>query len=123
MSRRELTDAQWHRIEPLIPGTDRTRGRNGRDNRLFVDGILWLARTGSHWRELPPEFGRWNSIYQRFNRWCRSQVWENLFHALRDDPDFEYVLVDSTIVRAHQHAAGAQKKGLKLRRWGARKED
>jgi len=127
MDRQELSDIVWSRMEPHLPGKASDPGRSGRDNRLFVEAILWLARSGAHWRVLPGEFGKWNSIYQRFNRWCRDGVWERLFKALSHDPDFEYVLVDSTIVRAHQHSAGAQKKpvdpkiGLKLTHWGGQK--
>lgn len=116
MDRQELSDALWERIEPHLPGKASDPGRTGRDNRLFVEAILWLARSGAHWRVLPTEFGKWNSVYQRFNRWCREGVWERLFHALADTPDWDYVLVDSTIIRAHQHSAGAPKRGLKLTR-------
>jgi transposase len=127
MDRQELNDGVWSRIEPYLPGKASDPGRTGRDNRLFVEAILWLARSGAHWRVLPSEFGKWNSVYQRFNRWCRDGVWERLFEALSHDPDFEYILIDSTIVRAHQHSAGAQKKpvdpkiGLKLTHWGGQK--
>jgi len=127
MDRQELSDNVWARIEPHLPGKESDPGRSGRDNRLFVEAILWLARSGAHWRVLPGTFGKWNSVYQRFNRWCRDGVWERLFEALSHDPDFEYVLVDSTIVRAHQHSAGAQKKpvdpkiGLKLTHLGGQK--
>lgn len=116
MDRRELSDAMWERMEPLLPGKASDPGRTGRDNRLFVEAVLWLARSGAHWRVLPTEYGKWNSIYQRFNRWCREGVWERLFNSLADAPDWDYVLVDSTIIRAHQHSAGAPKKGLKLTR-------
>lgn len=116
MDRQELSDRTWSLVAPHLPGKASDPGRSGRDNRLFVEAIFWLARSGAHWRVLPAEFGKWNSVYQRFNRWCRDGVWDRLFKALADQPDFEYVLVDSTIVRAHQHSAGAQKKGLKLTR-------
>jgi transposase len=112
--RRELTDVQWSRIESLVPGKKGDRGRPGEDNRLFVDAVLWILRTGAPWRDLPPEFGIWNSVYVRFNRWSRKQVWVSLFKALSDDPDFEHIMIDATIVRAHQHAAGG-KGGLKTR--------
>ena len=113
MSRRTLTDAQWARIEPLIPGKQGDRGRTGTDNRFFLDAILWLARTASPWRDLPPELGNWRTAHCRFRRWTQAGVWENLFKALRQDPDFEYVLVDATICKAHADASGA-KGGLKL---------
>jgi len=106
---RALTDAQWRCIEPLIPGKEGDRGRHGEDNRLFVDAVLWLVRAGAPWRDLPEEFGNWNSVFQRFRRWAKKGVWERLFKALVENPDFEYLIIDSTIVRAHQHAAGAKK--------------
>jgi putative transposase len=115
MARRELRDDQWDRIKDLLPGKVNDPGRTATDNRLFMDAILWIARTGAHWRELPEHFGAWNSVFQRYNRWSKAGVWERLFQALSDDPDFEYVMIDSTIVRAHQHSAGA-KGGLKRRK-------
>ena len=119
MIRRELTDSQWQRIEKLVPGKKGDKGRGGKDNRLFVDAVLWILRTGAPWRDLPDEFGKWNSVYTRFLRWARKGRWESLFKALADDPDFEHVMIDATIVRAHQHAAGA-KGGLKIRPSAAR---
>jgi len=121
MARDELSDYVWGRLALHLPGKKSDPGRSGDNNRLFVEAVLWLARSGAHWRALPAEFGKWNSVYQRFNRWCRDGVWENLFNELADDPDFEYILIDSTIVRAHQHSAGAQKGGLKLTHWAAQK--
>lgn len=115
MARRELRDDQWNKIKDLLPGKVSDPGRSAMDNRLFMDAILWIARTGAHWRELPEHFGAWNSVFQRYNRWSKAGVWERLFQALSDDPDFEYVMIDSTIVRAHQHSAGA-KGGLKKRK-------
>jgi transposase len=117
--RRELTDVQWGRIWHLVAGKEGDKGRSGEDNRLFVDAVLWILRTGAPWRDLPPEFGRWNSVFVRFNRWARKGVWESLFKVLADDPDFEHVMIDATIVRAHQHSAGA-KGGLKIRPSAAR---
>lgn len=115
MARRELRSDQWERIKDLLPGKAGDAGRTAKDNRLFIDGVLWVARTGGHWRELPPEFGPWNSVFVRYNRWAQKGVWERLFNALADDPDFEYVMMDATIVRAHQHSAGA-KGGIKRRK-------
>jgi transposase len=112
MVRTILGDDQWKRIEPLLQGKRGDRGRSGANNRLFVEAVLWIARTGSPWRDLPIEFGPWNSVYVRFARWSDKKVWSKLFEALREDADFEEVFLDSTVVRAHQHAAGAaQKKG------------
>jgi putative transposase len=111
MDRQELSDAVWERIAPHLPGKATDPGRTGRDNRLFVEAILWLARSGAHWRVLPKEFGRWHTVYQRFNRWCRSGVWESLCKALSNDADFEYILVDSTIVRAHPPRYGRYRSG------------
>jgi putative transposase len=109
-------------MAPHLPGKRRDPGRTGADNRLFVEAVLWLARTGSPWRDLPDFFGNWNSVFVRFSRWSKDGVWDRLFTTMAADPDFEYVMIDSTIVRAHQHAAG-KKGGLKLVRSGARAAD
>lgn len=114
-----LKDHQWERMESHLPGKRGDPGRTGADNRLFLEAVLWLARTGSPWRDLPDFFGNWNSAFVRFSRWSKGGVWDRLFAAMADDPDFEYVMIDSTIVRAHQHAAG-KKGGLKLVRSVAR---
>ena len=78
MIRRELTDRQWQRIEKLVAGKKGDKGRAGEDNRLFVDAVLWILRTGAPWRDLPDEFGKWNSVYMRFVRWARKGRWESL---------------------------------------------
>ncbi len=111
MIRRYLTNAQWERVAPLCPGKDGDSGRHGDDNRRFIEAVLWINRTGAPWRDLPDEFGNWNSQFQRFRRWGVKGVWERIFNELRGCPDYEYLIIDATIVRAHQHAAGA-KKGL-----------
>ena len=113
-----LQDEQWARIEPLCVGKESDPGGRGGNNRMFVEGVLWIARTGSPWRDLPSAFGHWNSVWRRFDRWSQSGVWHRIFAALSDDPDFEYLIINSTIVRAHQHAAGA-KGELKIRRSAA----
>jgi transposase len=105
-----LSDDQYERIAPLLPGKATDPGRTAADNRLFVEAVLWMARTGSPWRDLPPDFGPWNSVYKRFARWSRAQVWHAVFAELTGDADFEEAFIDSTIVRAHQHAVGAAKK-------------
>ena len=118
MSGRTLTGAQWGRIVPLLPGKAGHRGRTAVDNRLFVDAVLWLARTASQWRDLPPELGNWRTVHCRFRRWTRAGVWERLFEAMRVDPDFECVLAGATICKAHADASGA-KGGLQLTRSAA----
>ena len=120
MIRRALTDGEWQRIERLIPGKQGDKGRHGADNRLFVDAVLWLVRAGAPWRDLPEEFGKWNSVFKRFRRWAKKGVWKGLFTELVENPDLEYLIIDSTIVRARQHAAGAQKGKATMRRSGVR---
>jgi hypothetical protein len=108
MDRFVLTDAQWAKMECLCLGKPGDPGRRGKDNRLFVEAVLWIARTGSPWRDLPGSFGHWNSVFTRFR------------DALSDDPDMEYAMVDATIVKVHRHGQGA-KGGHKARPLDARK--
>ena len=115
MPRRILSDSQWARVAPLLPGKAEDPGRSARDNREFLEAVLWIARTGAPWRDLPDEFGLWNSVFQRFRRWVVKGVFERVFKELSADADFEYVLIDGTIVRLHQHGAGA-KGGAAARR-------
>ena len=105
----ELSDEQWQRVEGLLPGRPGSPGRSADNNRLFLDAVLWIARTGAPWRDLPERFGEWNSVFQRFNRWAKKGVWQRVFDALQE-PDLEWVMLDATIIRAHVHAAGARKK-------------
>ena len=114
MIRTILNQQQWERIASELPGKVGDPGATAADNRLFVEAVLWIARTGAPWRDLPREFGKWYSIYTRFWRWAQKGVWERVFKALSDDPDFEYVLIDATYIRVHQHGTGA-KGGLKIR--------
>jgi transposase len=104
MDRDMLRDDQWNRIADMLPGKDADRGRTAADNRLFVEAVLWVLRTGSPWRDLPPRFGLWNSVYQRFSRWSKTKVWHRVFAELAEDADFEELYLDGTVVRAHQHA-------------------
>ena len=119
MDRDVLSDAQWQRLAPLLPGKAGDPGRSGENNRLFVEAILWMARTGAPWRDLHERFGCWNSVFRRFRRWAERGVFESLFKVLSDDPDFEYAIIDGTIVRVHQHGTGAR-GGLKIRPSGDR---
>jgi transposase len=114
-----LTDVQWERIAPLLPGKEGDPGRSGEDNRRFVEGVLWIVRTGAPWRDLPESFGKWSSVWKRFRRWALKGVFEKLFQALSHEPDFEYALIDGTIIKVHRHATGA-KGGLSIRPSAAR---
>ena len=107
--RHAIVDDQWDRIKDLLPGRDGHPGVTAKDNRLFVDAVLWIAKTGAPWRDLPDRFGNWNSVWRRFDRWARKGVWRKVFDALQD-PDLEWLILDSTVIRAHPHAAGARKK-------------
>lgn len=117
IKRYELSEAQWQRIEPLLPGKVGDRGRTGSDNRLFVNGCLWVLRSGAHWRDLPERYGKWKTVHKRFSRWCHAGVWEQVFASLVADRNNRYLMLDSTIVRAHQHATSG-KGGPRTRRWG-----
>jgi transposase len=111
MSRRyALRDDQWERIKDILPGREDTVGVTAKDNRLFVEAVLYRYRAGIPWRDLPERFGAWKAVHTRFSRWSESGVWKRVFEHLAEDADNEYALIDSTIVRAHQHSAGAQKK-------------
>ena len=104
LPRHAITDPEWARVKGLLP----TRGPAA-DNRRFLDAVLWVARTGAAWRDLPDRLGSWNSAWRRFDRWARTGVWQRVFEALQD-PDTEWLLMDSTIIRAHPAAAGAKKR-------------
>jgi len=119
LDRSVLSDAQWEQVSPLLPGKVGDPGRTGTDNRLFLEAVLWIVRTGSPWRDLPETFGNWNSVFQRFRRWALKGVFETIFKSLSGDPDFEYAMIDGAIVRVHQHGTGA-KGGLKIRPSGGR---
>ena len=119
MDRLALSDAMWERVAPHLPGKSGDPGRSAADNRLFVEAILWMVRAGAPWRDLPNSFGPWNSVFRRFRRWAKGGVFERVFAVLGGDSDFEYAMVDGTIVRVHQHATGA-KGGLCTRQSGAR---
>lgn len=108
--RKQLRDDQWERIKDLLPGKAGDRGVTAKDNRLFIEAVLWISRTGAPWRDLLPEFGPWHSVYMRFARWRDNGVWSRLATTIAHDPDLEALMIDSSIVRAHQHSAGAQKK-------------
>jgi transposase len=119
MRRYALRDDQWARIEGLLPGRIGHVGMTARNNRLFVDAVLYRYRAGIPWRDLPERFGSWKAVHTRFGRWARAGVWERVLQRLAADADTEYAMLDSTVVRAHQRSAGAHKKGAPNRPSGA----
>jgi transposase len=122
VKRYELSDGQWERLKDLLPGKAGDPGRTGRDNRQFVNGVLWVLRSGAHWHDLPERYGKWKTVHTRFSRWAKAGVWERIFEALIRDRDNQYLMLDTTLVRAHQQAATG-KRGPKIRRWGVPEED
>ena len=111
MRRYALRDDQWDRIEGLLPGREGHVGVTAKDNRRFVEAVLYRYRAGIPWRDLPERFGAWKKVHTRFGRWAEGGVWARVFQHLANDADNEYAMIDSTVVRAHQHSAGAAKKG------------
>jgi transposase len=122
--RGELTDAQWRRLAPLLPPEKPWTGKPNHDHRTIIDGILWKLRTGAPWRDLPGRYGPWSTVYSRFWRWQRAGLWDRLFAAVQEradaagEVDWSVHFVDGTVIRAHQHAAGA-KGGTRKRRRSA----
>ncbi len=125
MEKSELTDAQWEKLRPLLPPQKPRTGRPAKDHRAVLDGMLWVLRTGSPWRSLPERYGSWKTVSSRFYRWQRAGVWDRVLAALQRRADAEGRLdwslhfVDSTVVRAHQHAAGAKGGIRQPSRWDA----
>lgn len=103
-----LRDDQWERIKALLPGREGHVGVTARDNRLFVEAVLYRYRAGIPWRDLPERFGDFRVVHLRHSRWSKTGVWARVFETLSQDADNEYVMIDSTIVRAHQHSSGAK---------------
>ena len=112
--RYELSSEQWHKIKLLLPGKKGDVGRTAHNNRRFINAVLYIARSGAPWRDLPERYDNWNSVYQRVNRWSKQGRWQVVFDTLRenDPPDLDWVMIDSSIIRVHQHAAG-QKSTLR----------
>jgi len=115
MSRHNITDELWRRLQPLVcPPRKERRGRPAKDARLMLNGILWILRTGAPWRDLPEEFGPWETVYKRFNAWSKSCLWQQVLDELSREADLEAILLDGSYIKAHQHSAGA-KGGAMLR--------
>lgn len=109
MARQMLRDDQWYKIEPLLPGKSTDCGVTAKNNRLFLEAVLWIARTGAPWRDLPEEFGNWHRVYVRYNRWSHKGYWEKIFSQLSQDRDLEHLMVDGSITKVHQHGAPKKK--------------
>jgi transposase len=122
MSRYILRDDQWERIFFMLPGRGDTVGVTAKDNRLFVNAVLYRYRSGIPWSDLPTRFGDWKNVHKRHRRWCETGVWERIFLHLSQDADNEYQMIDATIVRVHQHGTGSLKKRVD-RRLGNRAAD
>ena len=120
--RYELSEEQWERIEGMLPGKRQDPGRSGSDNRVFVNGVLWVLRSGAHWHDLPERYGKWKTVHKRFTRWAKSGVWEGVFESLIKDRKNDYLMLDSTLVKAHQQAATG-KGGPAIRLWGVPEVD
>jgi transposase len=115
--RYELTEAQFETIRDLLPGKAGDPGRTAVDNHGFINGVMWVLRSGAHWHDMPERYGKWKSTHKRFSRWAKNGVWEAVFTRLLKDPQNDYVMIDSTLVKAHQQAATG-KRGRVRRRWG-----
>lgn len=115
MNRGDLTNMQWERLQPLLPPQKPKTGRPAVDHRRILNGILWMLRTGAPWRDLPERYGPWRTVASRFYRWQRAGIWEQLFSAVQAQADargqmnWDLHYIDGTMIRAHQHAAGAKK--------------
>lgn len=120
--RYELTEEQFERIRDILPGKAGDPGRTAQDNHRFLNGVMWVLRSGAHWHDMPERYGNWKSTHKRFSRWAKNGVWEAVFTRLLKDPKNDYVMIDSTLVKAHQQAATG-KRGRVSRLWGDPVED
>ena len=106
--RHDISDRLWELLEPHLLGRDGTRGVTARDNRRFINAVFWILRTGAPWRDLPPDYGDWKNTHRRFCRWRDKGAWESLLEVLIVEPDFEWLMIDASHIKVHQHAAGAR---------------
>jgi transposase len=121
IARYELSTEQWEKIKDILPGKKSDPGRTAVDNRNFVNAVLWILRSGARWSDMPEErYGKYKSIHKRFTRWAKKGVWEKIFKSLIKDRDNEYLMIDSTLVKAHQQSATLKKK---IRLWGVPEVD
>lgn len=107
--RHALTDEQWEKLKDHLPGKKSDPGQTAKDNRLFINAVMWISRTGAPWRDLPEDLGKWSNVHKRFTRWSKKGVWQMIFNTLAVNGDTQWLMIDSTIIRVHQHAAGGAK--------------
>ena len=105
--RHDIKDSAWELLAPYLIGQKGQRGRAAEDNRRFINAVFWILRTGAPWRDLPEDYGNWNSVAKRFNRWVDKGLWENILEKIIDDPDYEWLMIDASHIKVHPHAAGA----------------
>ena len=106
--RHDISNEAWKLISSHLPGQSGQWGGVAKDNREFIDAVFWILRTGAPWRDLPPDYGKWNTVQRRFCRWRDKGIWSNLLEILVDEPDFEWLMVDASYIKVHQHASGAK---------------
>ena len=106
--RHDISDRIWEQIEPYLPGRKGSKGREAKDNRLFINAVFWIFRTGAPWRDLPPDYGDWKNTHRRFCRWRDRNVWDKLVEQIIDEPDLEWLIIDASHIKVHPHAAGAK---------------
>ena len=106
--RHDISDRAWQILEPRLPGGPGKVGRPAQNNRRFINAVFWVLRTGAPWRDLPPDYGDWGNTHRRFIRWRNKNVWAELQEALVDDPDFEWLMIDASYIKVHQHGTGAR---------------
>ena len=106
--RHDISDKAWALLAPHLPGNKGKVGRPATDNRMFINAVFWILRTGAPWRDLPPDYGDWKNTHRRFCRWRDKGIWEALLEKLIDEPDFEWLMIDASQVKVHPHAAGAK---------------
>ena len=114
--RHDISEKLWRKLEPLLPGRKGGWGAVAKDNRLFINAVFWILRTGAPWRDLPPDYGDWKNTHRRFCRWRDKGVWEALLEKLTDEPDYEWLMIDASHIKVHPHAAGARKGNQEMSR-------
>lgn len=106
--RHDISDDLWNKLKPLLPGQQGSWGGVAKDNRQFINGVFWILRTGAPWRNLSPVYGDWKNTHRRFTRWRDKNIWENLLEKLVDEPNLEWLMIDATHIKVHQHGTGAR---------------